>query len=74
MGLTAARLKKLRLIDDIIAEPPGGAHRAPDAMMDAVGDAMEAALAKLENMTANALVERRGRRWRNYGKFQEARH
>ena len=74
LGLTAARLKKLRLIDDIIAEPPGGAHRAPDAMMDAVGDAMEAALAKLENMTADALVERRGRRWRNYGKFQEARH
>ncbi len=73
LGLTAAQLKKLRLIDEIIAEPQGGAHRSPDKIVTAVGEALEAALERLENLSTEALLEQRYQRWRNYGKYKEIR-
>lgn len=73
LGLTAKRLKKLRLIDEIIEEPTGGAHRNPDGAMSFVGAALERALANLDSLEPDALLQERRRRWRSYGKFTEAR-
>lgn len=72
LGLTAARLKKLKLVDEIIAEPPGGAHRDPEAAMDLVRAALKKALGKMEGSSPSTLLEARRRRWRNYGRFAES--
>lgn len=59
LKLTAEDLKRLRLIDAIVAEPLGGAHRDPAVALAAVGDAVQAALAPLLSLDAATL---RGRR------------
>jgi acetyl-CoA carboxylase carboxyl transferase subunit alpha len=59
LKLTAADLKNLRLIDEIIAEPLGGAHRDPAAAVDAVGRAISAALAPLLDLDPAALRAKR---------------
>jgi acetyl-CoA carboxylase carboxyl transferase subunit alpha len=60
MKLTASDLLKLGVIDRIIYEPPGGAHRAPDVAMARLGTAIAAELETLEGQSPDAL--RRGRR------------
>ncbi len=59
MRITAEDLKSLKLIDGIIAEPPGGAHRNPQQAIRSVGDAIAAALPKLVAMDPAALRSRR---------------
>ena len=49
LKLTAQDLRQLGVIDDIVAEPLGGAHRAPEEAIDAVGEAIAAALAELRD-------------------------
>lgn len=73
LGLTAKRLKKLHLIDEIIEEPTGGAHRNQDDAIAFAGAALENALSRLESPDISALLETRRRRWRGYGKFTETR-
>ena len=58
MKITAQDLKGLGVIDTIVAEPLGGAHRDPDAAIAALGDAMEDALASLHNMSPDQLQAR----------------
>ncbi|HEX7656890.1 MAG TPA: acetyl-CoA carboxylase carboxyltransferase subunit alpha [Sphingomonas sp.] len=60
MKVTAQDLKKLGVIDQIVAEPLGGAHRDPAAAAAALGDAMAGALAEIEGLDPAAL--RRDRR------------
>lgn len=60
MKVTAQDLKKLGVIDQIVAEPLGGAHRDPTAAAAALGDAMAGALAEIEGLDPAAL--RRDRR------------
>ena len=55
MKITAQDLKGLGVIDTIVDEPLGGAHRDPDAAIGALGDAMESALASLHNMSPDQL-------------------
>lgn len=55
LRLTAQDLKKLGVIDTVIPEPLGGAHRARKATMDAVGDALESALADLAGQEPGVL-------------------
>ena len=52
MGITAERLCKLKLVDEVMPEPLGGAHRDPAAMADALKDALIGALAELEQAAA----------------------
>ena len=59
LRLTAQDLKELAVIDDVVPEPIGGAHRDPVAAMTAVGDAIEAALSELRHETGPALRARR---------------
>jgi acetyl-CoA carboxylase carboxyl transferase subunit alpha len=59
MKITAQDLLKFGLIDTIIAEPTGGAHRDPAAMIAATGQSIAAALESLSNMSREAIVEAR---------------
>ncbi len=64
MGITAAHLLKHRIVDAIVKEPVGGAHRDPQRAMAAAAKALEAALRDLEGLTPAEL--RRQRRDRFY--------
>jgi acetyl-CoA carboxylase carboxyl transferase subunit alpha len=55
MKVTASDLMELKIIDRIVAEPVGGAHRAPDAAMRSLGDAIERELADLAGLSTDAL-------------------
>ncbi len=59
MRITAQDLARFGIVDTIIAEPPGGAHRDPAAAMAATGDAIEAALNGLEGLDAAGLRKAR---------------
>jgi len=71
MGLTADRLLKLKLIDGIVPEPPGGAHRDPDWMADALRAALREQLQPLNALTVDELLEQRYRRLMAYGMYRE---
>ncbi|NCS66324.1 MAG: acetyl-CoA carboxylase carboxyl transferase subunit alpha [Hydrogenophilales bacterium CG03_land_8_20_14_0_80_62_28] len=73
LGITAHRLKSLDLIDKIIHEPLGGAHRDPDAMMENMRDALVAALSDLREQPLDGLLNARYARLMGYGKFKETR-
>lgn len=72
MGITAERLKSLDLIDDILPEPLGGAHRDMEAMAETLKTAWLTAIRDLGAMNPDALIDRRYKRLRAYGKFKEA--
>ncbi len=73
LGITAARLKSLGLIDKVVNEPLGGAHRDPDAMADALRKALAQALQEVRERPLNALLNDRYARLMGYGKYKEAR-
>jgi Acetyl-CoA carboxylase alpha subunit len=56
MGITADRLFSLGLVDQLVREPLGGAHRAPQDSAAALGDAIEAQLDVLTALDADALL------------------
>ncbi|MEH6531664.1 MAG: acetyl-CoA carboxylase carboxyl transferase subunit alpha [Photobacterium frigidiphilum] len=67
MGLTAGRLKELELIDSIIEEPLGGAHRDLEAISASLKATLVANLAELEALDTDELLERRYQRLMSYG-------
>jgi acetyl-CoA carboxylase carboxyl transferase subunit alpha len=69
MKMTASDLRSLRVIDEIIPEPLGGAHSDPAAAAQALGEAVSRAFAELEKLSAEELVERRYRKFREMGWF-----
>jgi acetyl-CoA carboxylase carboxyl transferase subunit alpha len=71
LGITAERLKALGLVDQIIPEPIGGAHRDQDAMMDTLKKAIKSNLALLQKKPTEKLLETRYARLMSYGKFKE---
>jgi acetyl-CoA carboxylase carboxyl transferase subunit alpha len=71
LGITASRLKTLGLIDRIVSEPPGGAHRDPAAMMQSLRKALQDALAQLQQKNVDELLLARFQRLMDYGKFKE---
>lgn len=72
MGITAPRLKELGLIDTIIAEPLGGAHRQLDATAASIKQGLQSALAGLEGLSDEELVERRNDKLLSFGRVQQA--
>jgi acetyl-CoA carboxylase carboxyl transferase subunit alpha len=68
LRLTAEDLKRLRLIDTVIAEPLGGAQRDPAATIGAVGDALAAALAPLVGLDGAVLRARRREKFLEMGR------
>jgi len=71
LAITATRLKTLGLIDKVIAEPLGGAHRDPAEAAKSLKKQIQESLRSLQDLSADALLERRQERWVNYGKFKE---
>ncbi|MFU2078147.1 acetyl-CoA carboxylase carboxyl transferase subunit alpha [Avibacterium endocarditidis] len=67
MGLTAPRLQELKLIDSIIPEPLGGAHRNYEQMAQNLKQRLLADLADLEILDPDTLLERRYQRLMSYG-------
>ena len=72
LAITASRLKTLGLIDKIVAEPLGGAHRDPQAAFQSLRKALLDALKQLGEMKPKELVEVRLERLMGHGKFKEA--
>tara|TARA_B110000483_G_scaffold241344_1_gene324102 strand:- start:1013 stop:1975 length:963 start_codon:yes stop_codon:yes gene_type:complete len=72
LGITASRLKTLGLIDKIVAEPLGGAHRDYPAMFQTLKKSLEDALSSVSDLSPAKLVERRLARIMSYGKFLDA--
>ena len=72
LGITASRLKTLGLIDKIVSEPLGGAHRDQAAMCQTLKKSLEDSLASLIDFSPDKLVEKRLARIMSYGKFLEA--
>ena len=70
LGVTSERLLGLGLVDEVIAEPLGGAHRDMDTMAQNVRNAIEAKLNKLEKLPVETLVEQRQQRLFSYGEFE----
>ncbi len=71
MGITAHRLKALGLIDRIVNEPVGGAHRDPQQMAQLLKRALGDALRQFQDVKPADLVKQRLERIMAYGKFQE---
>jgi len=71
LGITANRLKTLGLVDRIVAEPMGGAHRDPELMMQTLRRALTDELASLQVKSTEQLLAQRMERLMSYGKFKE---
>ncbi|MFB8829546.1 acetyl-CoA carboxylase carboxyltransferase subunit alpha [Azotobacter sp. CWF10] len=68
MGITAARLKDLGIVDEVIGEPLGGAHRDPAAIAEGVRQTLLAQLDVLRSLDSDALLEQRYERLMSYGR------
>ncbi len=71
LGLTSERLKELGLIDRIVDEPHGGAHRDPAVMGFNLKHALQEELARLKSMDMNSLLEARYQRLMSNGRYAE---
>jgi len=71
MGMTAPRLLELGLIDKVVREPLGGAHRNARSMAVRLKAVLLNQLDELEALPVNELLEQRYKRLRSYGAFQE---
>ena len=69
LKLTAQDLKRLDVIDEIIPEPLGGAHRAAEQTIEAVGDALERTLKDLAGQERGALKAKRRQKFLDMGKI-----
>ncbi|MFA6041840.1 MAG: acetyl-CoA carboxylase carboxyltransferase subunit alpha, partial [Methylophilus sp.] len=72
LGITADKLKGLGLIDEIIAEPLGGAHREHEQVMENVRAAIKTSLEDLQSKAVDKLLATRYDRLMSYGKFKVA--
>jgi acetyl-CoA carboxylase carboxyl transferase subunit alpha len=71
LGITSTRLKQLGLIDKVVTEPLGGAHRDHAAMMIPLKKTLTEALRQLQDQPIEALLETREDKILAYGKFKE---
>ncbi|HEY2683449.1 MAG TPA: acetyl-CoA carboxylase carboxyltransferase subunit alpha [Steroidobacteraceae bacterium] len=71
MGGTADRLKKLGLVDEVLKEPHGGAHRDPQAMAETIKESMIRNLAELRNRPITQILDARMQRLRHFGSFHD---
>ena len=72
MGITAKRLKDFGLVDEVLAEPLGSAHRDPEGMLQSLKNALISHLGDLDALDSNELIARRAARLESMGRFKEA--
>lgn len=68
MKITAQDLSKFGIVDHVVQEPPGGAHRDPDLAIEATGDAIETALAGLEGLSREQIRNARADKYLAIGR------
>ncbi len=71
LRITAPDLLKLGVVDGVIAEPPGGAHRSWERTAEEVRGTLRSVLAELRGLTGDELVQRRYAKFRRMGVFEE---
>jgi acetyl-CoA carboxylase carboxyl transferase subunit alpha len=71
LAITADRLKAMGLVDKIIPEPLGGAHRSPEVMMETLRGALKEELTRQKAKSNKSLLVTRYERLMSYGKFKE---
>jgi len=71
LGITSDRLLQLGLIDEVIPEPLGGAHKDPETVATQVGNCIAAQLEELDRLTTESLLEERYQRLLSYGEFKD---
>ena len=71
LGITSESLKKLGLVDEVIKEPLGGAHKEPEEVVRRVADCLEKQLEELGKLTLDEMLEQRYQRLLSYGEFQD---
>jgi len=69
MGITAERLDKLGLVDEVLREPLGGAHRDPQEMADSLKAALIKHLEDVEQLSEDELLAQRYARLRGQGVY-----
>ncbi len=69
LRMTSSDLLEMKLIDGIVPEPPGGAHIAPDQVIQAVRDTLASALAELSPLSPDRVLEERYVKFRHMGSF-----
>jgi acetyl-CoA carboxylase carboxyl transferase subunit alpha len=70
LRITAGDLAEFQIIDEIIPEPPGGAHADPAGAAAAVGEAVDRHLREVADLTPEERRERRYRKFRSMGRFE----
>ncbi len=72
MRITAASLNEFGLVDEVLEEPLGGAHRNPKGMAEVIRNAILENLDELAKIPMDRLLEQRQQRMASFGKFKEA--
>jgi acetyl-CoA carboxylase carboxyl transferase subunit alpha len=71
LGLSAPKLFKIGVIDEVLPEPLGGAHTDPDVAAATIREALERHLDKLSSLPLDELLSLRYKRYRNVGSYRE---
>ena len=71
LGITSDRLLQLGLVDEVIPEPLGGAHKDPEQVAKQVGDCLASQLEELSKLTTESMLEERYQRLLSYGEFKD---
>lgn len=71
LAITADRLKAMGLVDRIVSEPLGGAHRSPEVIMETLRGALKEELTRMKAKSIKSLLVTRYERLMSYGKFKE---
>ena len=71
MGITAERLARERLVDEVLSEPLGGAHRDPQAMAETLKSALVAELEVLNSRPIAEVVAARAERIESFGVYRQ---
>ncbi len=70
LGITSDRLHALGLVDEVIPEPLGGAHRAPEVVAERIADVIEQQLQALEHLSDEAMLDARHQRIMSFGEYK----
>lgn len=72
MRITASQLSEFKLVDEVLEEPLGGAHRNPAQAAEIIRNAVLKSIDELDKLTIEQLLEERQRRLASFGQFKEA--
>ncbi|MBT8063050.1 MAG: acetyl-CoA carboxylase carboxyltransferase subunit alpha [Gammaproteobacteria bacterium] len=70
LGITSDRLKELGLVDEVIPEPLGGAHKEPQVVGNSIADCIDGQLQQLDKITVDDLLDSRMTKLLSYGQYK----